>query len=265
MKALSPILLTLFFLNSGYANQPDEAWKAYLAGDFEKVWEIVTEAFTDTSLSNTELAALFLALGCSDAMIGRPASASAAFEHALTLDPTISLTSDDLPPPVWEVFAPLQQRASNLNRNTIIFPSFSDNLELNPIPDTIRVPSPVFKSKSSTAKSLLFPGWGHLSENKKRGYLFLGIETIALTGFIFAAIRTQEVRNEYLNAREIPLINSKYSDYNKSYQLTWGLGITALTCYLYTQFDFFSSKPPPEISYFRSDHGVSEIGLSFKL
>ena len=105
MKLAGWSLLFVVILSVPALSGPaEEAWEAYLAGDFETVEAIVTESVADTSIDIKAHARLYLVLGCSDAMRGRDRTAAAEFEQALILDPTIKLTAADIPPPVWRVF-----------------------------------------------------------------------------------------------------------------------------------------------------------------
>ena len=111
MKIIGLIIAVSGFLSASLMAGPaNEAWEAYLAGNFKLVEGIFNESIADTGLTKEEQARLYLALGCSDAMRDRNAIAATSFETALNLDQKLNLTASDLPPPVWRVFHPIQDR-----------------------------------------------------------------------------------------------------------------------------------------------------------
>jgi TolB-like protein len=49
---------------------------------------------------------------------------------------------------------------------------------------------------SQSVKSFIFPGWGQLSLDRKRGYTYIGIEIVTLAGAIYSRIKTEEWKDE---------------------------------------------------------------------
>ena len=120
-------------------------------------------------------------------------------------------------------------------------PEFSDErLRI----DTLLIVEQLIHEPSATLKSLVFPGWGHLSEGRKSGFLYAGIEAAALTGLLISALAADRTRDDYLAARSEPDISDRYSTYNRYYQLSWGFALIAVSNYLIAQADFFTSLPP---------------------
>ncbi|NQT34553.1 hypothetical protein HQ587_05140 [bacterium] len=240
------ILSLILIASSLRAGPAEEAWEAYLAGDFELVERIVIKAKDDIDLDSTQLGKLHLALGCSQAMRGMDAAAMTSFEMALLFDRSIDLSPTDLPPPVWKLFKPVHDRmllyASTLPTGVeITDPKFSDErLRI----DTLLIVEPLIHEPSATLKSLVFPGWGHLSEGRNSGFLFTGIEAAALTGLLISTLAADRARDDYLTARSEPEISDRYSTYNRYYQLSWGFALIAISNYLIAQVDFFTTSPP---------------------
>ncbi len=261
MTQSTTLILILMAAQSFAAGSTNEAWNAYLAGNFGQVEFLVADAINDTLLSEKELAQYYIALGCSDAMRGRNAGATTVFELALTLDPTIKLTASDLPPPVWKLYEPVRKRIPEYNNQEELSID-SVRYEKVIIQDTIKQFVPIYRDKSTIAKSFICPGWGHLSEDRPRGYLFAGIGMVAVSGWIASAIITDNYRSDYLAARDPDDVSRKYSKYNDFYRLTWGIATVSVVNYLYTQIDLLG-KPPP-ISLDLSNNAF-EISLSLKL
>ncbi len=250
------VLLNIITFTSLYAGPAEEAWEAYLAGDFDRVEQLVIEAASAETIDSTQLSGLYFALGCTDAILGRDSSAVTSFEIALLLDSSIDLSPVDLPPPVWKVYKPVRDRilkhqTEEADRQAI--PEDSSRLMDLPaeIPtriDTAFIVKPVYRASSATIKSLIFPGWGHITEGKRKGYVFAGIEAIAVTGLIISALDANRARDDYLKARNPVEIADRYDSYNRSYQLTWGLAVIMAATYLIAQVDFFSAPPPYPVS-----------------
>jgi len=259
------ILRTLVLFNaitfaSLYAGPAEEAWEAYLAGDFDRVEQLVIEVASAETIDSTQLSGLYFALGCSDAILGRDSAAVTSFEIALSLDPSIDLSPVDLPPPVWKVYKPvrdriLQRRSEKVDRQSTLTDSsrradlpYEEHAEIPTRIDTAFIVKPVYRASSATLKSLVFPGWGHITEGKRKGYVFAGIEAVAVTGLIISALDANRARDDYLKARTPVEIADRYDSYNRSYQLTWGLAVIVAATYLIAQVDFFNSQPPCPIS-----------------
>ncbi len=243
-------ILSLFLIASSLRAGPgEEAWEAYLAGDFELVERIVIKAKDDIDLDSTQLGKLHLALGCSQAMQGMDAAAMTSFEMALLFDRSIDLSPTDLPPPVWKLFKPVHDRmllyASSLQTDTEITSSIDPELSDKRVRiDTLLIVEPLIHEPSATLKSLVFPGWGHLSEGRNRGFLYTGIEAAALTGLLISVLEADRARDDYLAARSEPEISDRYTRYNRYYQLSWGFALIAISNYLIAQVDFFTTHPP---------------------
>ncbi len=269
---LQAALLTILAATSGALSDPaDQAWEAYLAGNFSRVERLVKDGAADRTLNDASLARLNLALGCSYAMLSRDQDAQDAFETALTLDPSIDLSPVDIPPPVWRLFEPVRARMPKPEATGISLHTDEISIrkgELSPSsppdigskgatrllqpPDTVRLFMPVIRSPSASVKSLIYPGWGHLTEGRDRGKLFAGIEAVCLAGWILSAIAADRARNDYLQTRDPDLISERYDRYDQYYRLAWGFGIAALATYITAQLDFFT-VPPPVDTNIRTD------------
>ncbi|MDP8237726.1 MAG: hypothetical protein P9X24_01435 [Candidatus Hatepunaea meridiana] len=258
------IPLLILISQSVNANPSEEAWEAYLAGDFDRVEQLVITARSDQSLSPEQRATLYMALGCADAMRGRDAAAITSFEMALLLDSSIKLSPADLPPPVWKLFKPAADRISQ-NRSDIASQlSESENPKASVdeppekqdrdipsevvITDTITVVEPLHRKSSATIKSLVYPGWGHLAEDNRKGLIYAGIEAAAITCSIIFAIDASNARDDYMAVRDPEIISDRYNSYNRSYQLTWSFAALAAATYLTAQFDFFTTPPPVKLT-----------------
>jgi len=244
---------TLIASSQDSSNITDEAWEAYLSGDFAHVEQLVIDAILDNRIGIVQLAKLYLTLGCADAMRGRDATAITSFEMALINDPTLDPSSLDLPPPVWNLFKPVRDR----------MPCYYDEREIL-VTDSIEVIKPVYRKRSDVLRTLAFPGWGHLSEDRSKGLLYIGIEAAAVTGLVISAVNSARARDEYHSARDAVIIAERYDTYNLYYQLTCGFIILSVANYLAAQVDFFSTPPPVSMSY-DVNNSEYKVNFSFKL
>jgi len=241
------------------AGPADDAWDAWLVGDFDRVVTIAGRSGTDANLADSERSRIYFTLGCTEAMRGKDGFATVAFQKALDLNPALIVTQDELPPPVWRVFASIRERQAVTTGK-----SQTPLKEIAARVDTIRIPVAVTRSKAAAVRSLIAPGWGHITEGKQRGYWIAGSEAILTAGWIASAIASSSARSDYLKARSSSDISNKYKTYNTYYQLSWGFGLSALALYIGTQYDFFTSMPSIEIGVIQRDD-ESMLSLGFRL
>lgn len=241
--------------------QSGEAWNAYLAGNFDKVEQLLKGAVEDSSLSDAQLARYYLALGCSDAMRNRSTSATTAFERALDLDPAIKLTSSDIPPPVWQLFEPVRNRMPYTKAPPEITDELREQIRGSAV-DTVRITDTIYLKRSAVVNSLIFPGWGHLKEGNGKGWMFAGSEAVLIAGWVTSSILTSNARKDYMDSRTAEDISAKYDDYNSYYRLSAGFAAAAVINYVYCQVDFFRSTHPPQFS--QSD-SFTRLTWSFNL
>jgi len=255
------LLLLTISLSAG--SPADSAWNAYLTGDFDRVETIVFDALKDSTLSNRQIARLYLALGCADAFRKRDAAATAEFEAALTLDPKINLTESDLPPPVWKLFAPVRKRIpfdTPLPPRDTLANRREQPEKVVVRSDTLWVHQPVYHESGSVVRSLILPGWGHLQEGQSRGWLFMAGSALLTAGWVTAGLQEQNARDDYLSARDPSDIQTTYDSYNQWTKVRQGFMYLTIAGYLVSQWDFFSN--PPDLTL---DPSRQTIGVSWKL
>ncbi len=255
------IIVVLFIPVIGLADVTDDAWLAYLAGDFNHVAHIVQAGLSDTSLTSDQKAKLSFTLGCSHAMQNRDFAADDAFRIAFSFNPTLTHSSMELPPPVWRIFKPIQDSAQA--KLTVDVKRVTESTGIKTRIDTLRVFEPVYHEKATIIRSLAFPGWGHLYVGNRRGYRYVIGEAILLGGFAYSIKRLGDAHEDYSNARNSSDIAKYYSDYNLQYKTSWGLGAMVVGFYLFSQWDLFSH--PPAISISSANPGCLQIGFNLRM
>ncbi|MEO8399367.1 MAG: hypothetical protein ABI550_06060, partial [Ignavibacteriaceae bacterium] len=103
--------------------------------------------------------------------------------------------------------------------------------------------------KTSAFLSLIYPGAGHLYEGQKtKGWVLTTLTTISLTSTIYFFIDADKKRKSYIDEKQLANLDSKYADYNKSFEYR-NYSIIALgAIWLYSQLDllFFSDNSYPQ-------------------
>lgn len=110
------------------------------------------------------------------------------------------------------------------------------------------IPNPIFKNEdinSAIAKSLVLPGWGHLHLNDNtKGWILTSTGAVILGSMLYFIFDANKKESDYLSATDHYLIQSKYTDYNKSYKIRnlFIAGYAAI--WLFSQIDllFFSNE-----------------------
>lgn len=270
MRRLIAALLLFGYSSLAAAGVAEDVWEAYLLGDFDRVGNLVKTAAADMTISDSELARCYLALGCAEAMQSKNKSSITAFERALTLNPDMEVSQGELPPPVWEIFKPVRDRMPfNKNNSLVEIPvlkaNSEDSLKQFPVEksqiDTLIVEIPTSISQSSAWKSLVYPGWGHLSEGNARWYIFAGIETAMISGLVISSVLANKARSDYLRESDPRKFDSEYRTYNTYYKLSIGFGTAAIVNYALTQWDFFTH--PPEIGL-NNSNGVTSARFRYR-
>lgn len=91
---------------------------------------------------------------------------------------------------------------------------------------------------SAIAKSIILPGWGHLSlEQNTKNWLLISASTISLGSMIYYIFDTNRKEKDYLIEINQDIVQQKYDDFNKSYKIRNMLIITYAAIWLYTQID----------------------------
>jgi len=136
-------------------------------------------------------------------------------------------------------------------------------LHAKPDTDTVAV-QPLRQSMEVSFRTIVFPGWEQLHTNRMTaGYLFLGggIATLG-AGIAFEALRSS-ARSEYLSATTPPIIEAKYSTYNKYYKAEAYAFSAFAVIFIASEIDVFGNAHSATLSY--EPTGPSSRGGSLSL
>ena len=236
-----PAAVLLLLPTLTLANPADDAWNAYLAGRFDQVARIAESSSSDSSLTSHDRGRILSALGCSQAMQGHSAEATSSFLLALKWDSSIKFREDDLPPPAWRIYKQTHDQFVAAPVSIVAAPQVPQSR----LPDTVKVTvrEPVSHSREAVLRSLLWPGWGHLTEHDSRGAWLAAAEGVLVAGTIMSGVASNNARERYLKATAGSIASDRYDRYNNYYRLTWGIGVGAAALYFVAQYDFFSRPP----------------------
>lgn len=122
-------------------------------------------------------------------------------------------------------------------------------------PDTEQVPLQQSQRnvfRSALTRSVLVPGWGHYSYDKKtRGRFLVATTLLTLPPAIYYAIDTAGKEKDYLNETDRNRIESRYQKYNTSFKLRNTFIVAYLALWIYSQADIMSvtSEMQPSFSF----------------
>jgi len=255
---LSTLILALQFVALPEMNgDVADVWNTYMAGDFRRVNQQVIALSNSSAIRDRDKAILWLTLGCSEAMLGNTEHSAEAFTRSLGYHSDFGITSSDLPPPVWAIYQQVKQdyqieidnsiaQSDAVDVDSETLTKIEGKLPIKSIHDvgkTIKHPY-----KSSAIKSVIFPGWGQLSDGRGSGKYIIATEIVLVTGFIVTAMQTSHAREDYLKERVPESIEDKYSKYNNLSRLSTALAFTSVGAYLLAQLDYFGKQNQSVIS-----------------
>ncbi|MBM3328497.1 MAG: hypothetical protein FJY67_03355 [Calditrichaeota bacterium] len=220
-------LLALALAATCTAGPGDDAWQAFLSGDFTAVEKIARQVELSDTTTSIERGRVYFALASVEAMRGREVVAMLAMRQALLYYPGMVHRQSDLPPPVWRLYSTARSEQSTVDTSGIT--------RL----DSLSIPPAKSHQQPGAWRSLILPGWGHIYEGDYRGYWY-GAATVSLAiGAIIASQEASSAREDYLKSRDEGIINSRYESYNERFKIAWAFGSVAVISYLATQVDFF--------------------------
>jgi len=229
---LKPIIaVVLISIISYLSAQPDytaQLESLYNQGQYQKVLDNIENIFrTEKNLSVTTLVQLYTYQAFSYVALDKKESAINAFRYLLIINPDITLDPRFVSPKIIELFEESKRLVG-------------DTLQLKPsiFISTEKTGSSRKSIRNQAIKSLLYPGLGQLSQNKKtKGYSFLGGETISLIGLITSHFLTNSAHQKYLDNRDISKMDELYNNYASLYSARTGFIISSVGIWILSYID----------------------------
>jgi hypothetical protein len=231
-----------------------DAQKAYEEFDYTRVISVseLLLAHRDT-LTESSWITLLTLNGASHFIRGEEIAARGSFLEILKVDSAFALDPVLYSPKIVEF---VNQIKSNTPKSTDLQRTSNDRKVL----DEQKHPSiEQFSSHSFgnvVARSILLPGWGHLTvESSPKGWFLTTAATFALSSGMYYIVQTNKREHEYLNETNRQNIAEKYEDYNSAYKTrNIILGVYAVV-WTAAQLDLL---------YFSHDELTGKVSLSYR-
>jgi len=225
---IAVVLISIISYLSAEPDYTTQVESLYNQGQYQKVLDNIENIFrTEKNLSVTTLVQLYTYQAFSFVALDKKESAINAFRYLLIINPDITLDPRFVSPKIIELFEESKRLVG-------------DTLQLKPsiFISTEKTGSSGKLLRNQAIKSLLYPGLGQLSQNKKtKGYSFLGGETISLIGLITSHFLTNSAHQKYLANRDISKMDELYNNYASLYSVRTGFIISSLGIWILSYID----------------------------
>jgi tetratricopeptide (TPR) repeat protein len=199
----------------------------YNQGLYQKILDKVEDVLQNQkNIPDADLIQIYTYQAFAYVALDKKESAISAFRYLMIINPDLSLDPRYVSPKIIEVFEESRRRAG-------------DTLRLKP---SVLIPSEELLSnkniRNQALKSLLYPGLGQLSQNKKtKGYVFLSTETFSLIGLIATHLLTNAAHKKYRDNTDIDKMDELYDDYSAWYRTRTGLVISSVSIWILNYID----------------------------
>jgi hypothetical protein len=220
-RVVLTVIIILFIAPSVYAQEHtaslSDVRKAYEEFDYDRVISISERliASPDTFSASSRIMLLTLN-GVAHFIKGDEIPARKSFFEVLKIDSTFTLDSVSYSPKIVEFFNQARKgipQPTELQRVLNEQKTINDHTPLNPQ----HVASHSFSN--ILARSMLLPGWGHLTvESSPKGWFLTAAAAITVASSIYYVVKTNNRESEYLNETDRQNIAKKYEDYNSAYK-----------------------------------------------
>lgn len=194
-------------------------------------------------LSPAEKIELYRMKGTAHFVLDQQDSAAASFTEILKIDPEFTLDMAQNSPKIIAFFRKVKSSfaAENLKEKT-------QQIQPQQLESALIKPQ---SFQGALLRSMALPGWGHFyNAQKTKGVWFGSAALTSLLPAVYFVYRTARLERDYLNETDKTKINSRYDDFNQSYQLRNGMLAVYAALWLYAQIDLtssFSENPQQKI------------------
>ncbi len=249
MKKMFSIFIFLLLFSTTILGQKnndlDKLNREFQIFNYSKVI-ILADSFIANSkeFSEDEMIEIFLLKGISHYSLSESESVKNSFNNILDYNQNYKINTSKVSPKIIREFENLRRKHKQLN--------ISQNLTSIVIRDTLyQVDTLILKPNNKfysevVARSMVFPGWGHLySGDKTKGWILTSANSVVLGSMLYFIYDTNQKESSYLNEVDISLVEEKYNDFDTSYKIRNSLIATYAILWIYTQIDilFFSEIP----------------------
>jgi hypothetical protein len=212
--------------------------------DYDKVIKNADSLLIDKyKFTEEELIAIYTYKAIAHYSLGDNNLSKDSFIEILKIDENHSLDPVATSPKIIAIYEELKRDYKQ------IVPPEETEIKSTKIDTVVRVDTLFIRPDNKTItgpilKSILLPGWGHLSSgDDTKGWLLTSASTLTLGSMIYFIFDTNTKRNSYLNEIDQILIDQKYDKFNTSYKIRNTLIAAYIAIWIYSQLDLmiFSS------------------------
>jgi tetratricopeptide (TPR) repeat protein len=267
-------LLSILFLFANIFGQTentiDSLTARYNSFDYNGAVDVANDLIAaKQNFTDDELISIYVIKGIAHYSLGQLESAKISFTQILNIDASYSLDPINISPKIVAFYNNIKD-----NYSPSVIPV--EPIDITARADTVIKVDTVFIKpdyspiSGSIVKSIILPGWGHISTgDNTKGWLLTSASLAALGSMVYFIFDTDSKRDSYLNEIDQSLIEAKYDKFNTSYKIRNTLIITYAAIWLYSQLDlliFSGDSLMPELrpgSNFSLKDIPSEIQLDF--
>lgn len=182
--------------------------------------------------------------------LGNIKSSLSAFVKILGIDPNFQLNPQTTSPKIIELFEEIR---ATFRQDSETPQQPGDFKKPESTIGKENSPNPKDNFNSAVLKSILLPGWGHLSRGSTtKGWVIGALSLGSLSSAIYFTIDTHSKEEAYLNEINRSLIQSRYDEFNAAYKKRNVFIVAYAAIWLYTQIDllyFTDHSQPAEINF----------------
>lgn len=255
MKYMTAFLIFTFHIFSTAYAQSDSLTVNEIRNKFKsfKYSEVISETedfVSDTkAISKKALLEILELRAISFYSMGNIKSSLSTFIKILEIDTDFQLNLQTTSPKIIEFFEEIR---TNFRQDSQTPQQPSDLKEPKSTTRKENSPNPKDNFNSAILKSILLPGWGHLSRGSKTKGLVIGALGLgSLSSAIYFTIDAHSKEEAYLNETNRSLIQSRYAKFNAAYKKRNAFIVAYAVIWLYTQIDllyFTDHSQSPELN-----------------
>ena len=255
-------ILILFFTSLSLFGQNGELEylkKNYKSFNYKTVIELSNTLLTSKSrFSREDLTQIYTLKAASEYLINEQSDSRKSFIEILKISENYELNTSDYSPKIIEFFSEIKSEFIDLrqfegtNKNKNNRSLGNSNPSINPIV--------VRDINSAIGKSIILPGWGHLSlKNDTKGWLLTSAGVAGLGSMLYYIFDTNNKENDYLSSINSTDIRKNYDKYNTSYKIRNTLIISYAALWIYSQIDLLFIST--DLGSKNVTPGISKINL----
>jgi tetratricopeptide (TPR) repeat protein len=235
-------LLSLLFLFANIFSQTentiDSLTAKYNSFDYNGAVDVANNLISaKQNFTDDELIIIYVIKGIAHYSLGQLESAKISFTQILNIDESYNLDPINISPKIVSFYNEIKE-----NYTQTIIPvepiDLAARVDTVVKIDTLFIQPHYAPISSSIIKSIVLPGWGHISTgDNTKGWLLSSAGLAALGSMVYFIFDTDSKRNSYLNEIDQSLIEAKYDKFNTSYKIRNTLIIAYAAIWLYAQLD----------------------------